>query len=223
MDRGGHAILTRGQQSGAEDGDNNGKGYTGAPGLFQGSSGITPKGVVVNARVTGIGRGDPVTLEFSRQRERMVRTLARITGCVATAEDLAQEAYLRVHDSVGRRPITHVRAFLFQTGRNLAIDHIRARARGDRVREIVAADGIQAGETEFGITAPEARADQLLTLRRLEKVLRRMPVRRRRIFVLHRLHGVGQKEIAARLGVSLSTVEKELRKAVTSCLREVSG
>lgn len=45
-----------------------------------------------------------------------------------------------------------------------------------------------------------------------------MPTRRRQAFLLDRLDGMPQAEIARALGVSLSTVEKDLRAALELCL-----
>ena len=45
----------------------------------------------------------------------------------ATAEDLLQETYLRVTRALSERAIDHLEPFVFQTARNLALDHLRAR------------------------------------------------------------------------------------------------
>lgn len=45
----------------------------------------------------------------------------------STAEDLLQEVWLRVNRAVEERPVNHLKPFIFQTARNLALDHLRAR------------------------------------------------------------------------------------------------
>lgn len=45
----------------------------------------------------------------------------------STAEDLLQETYLRVTRALSERPIDHLEPFVYQTARNLALDHLRAR------------------------------------------------------------------------------------------------
>ena len=45
----------------------------------------------------------------------------------STAEDLLQETYLRVTRALSERPIDHLEPFVYQTARNLALDHLRSR------------------------------------------------------------------------------------------------
>jgi RNA polymerase sigma factor (sigma-70 family) len=71
---------------------------------------------------------------FLDHRETLVHTLFRIVGCRQTAEDLAQEAYIRVMSAAEDQHVTYLKAFLNQTARNLALDHLRkakVRARTD--------------------------------------------------------------------------------------------
>ncbi|WP_311201199.1 sigma factor, partial [Pseudomonas protegens] len=64
---------------------------------------------------------------FLTQRISLLRTLERMVNNHSTAEDLLQETYLRVTRALSERPITHLEPFVFQTARNLALDHLRAR------------------------------------------------------------------------------------------------
>ena len=59
-------------------------------------------------------------------------------------------------------------------------------------------------------TTPERHLTARDELRQVQAALDRMPERRREIVMLRKLEGLSQKEIAARLGVSVSTVEKQL-------------
>lgn len=62
---------------------------------------------------------------FLDHRETLVHTLFRMEGCRQTAEDLAQEAYVRVMGAAESQHVTYLKAFLYQTARNLALDHLR--------------------------------------------------------------------------------------------------
>ena len=64
---------------------------------------------------------------FISQRISLLRTLERMVNNHSTAEDLLQETYLRVSRALGERAIDHLEPFVFQTARNLALDHLRAR------------------------------------------------------------------------------------------------
>ena len=60
---------------------------------------------------------------FLAERPKLVGLINRIVGCRATAEDLAQDAFVRLW---GRKDGEWERGLLFRTGQNLAIDHLRA-------------------------------------------------------------------------------------------------
>ena len=92
---------------------------------------------------------DLLTQIFHTQRRSLIGTLYRMVGCLATAEDLAHDAYLRVSKAARERPVTHLQAFLYQTARNLALDHLRReRIRGGFMSET--ADG-----TTDAVPAPQ--------------------------------------------------------------------
>ena len=63
---------------------------------------------------------------------------------------------------------------------------------------------------------PVDHAERLL--QRLGNALEQLSERQQRIFILSRLHGQGYAEIAAELGVSTSTVQKELKLIMTLCM-----
>ncbi|MEM1385418.1 MAG: sigma factor-like helix-turn-helix DNA-binding protein, partial [Pseudomonadota bacterium] len=57
------------------------------------------------------------------------------------------------------------------------------------------------------------------TIVRIEATLDALPARARAVFLMSRLEGLGHRDIARRLGVSLSTVEKDMAVAVRHCYR----
>lgn len=58
-------------------------------------------------------------------------------------------------------------------------------------------------------------AEQELAL--LVATIRAMPLRRRQVFVLHKIHQLPQAEVAQRMGISIKAVEKHLRLAMQTC------
>lgn len=153
--------------------------------------------------------GDLLKL-FLAERSRLVRAIGRIVGSHATAEDIAQDTYLRLQG----QPVTGSdKGLLFRTARNLAIDHLRA----GKVRTAYAEN---APREEAG---DEPQADQAMIAReefeRFLAALRTLPERTQRVFLLNRLDGMTYKAIAARLKVSVSTVEKDMIRALELCRR----
>lgn len=142
-------------------------------------------------------------------RPDLVRFLARRLGCEATAKDLAQEIWLRLSRVNRGAPNKNPRALLFHIAANLAMDHHRVeRRRVELVAEVQDLLWPQCNEI-----SPERNAMAEQTLIQLNAEVERLPERSREIFRMNRFDGLTQREIADRLGISVTAVEKHLQKA----------
>ncbi|WP_422777247.1 RNA polymerase sigma factor [Pseudomonas mediterranea] len=154
---------------------------------------------------------------FLAQRTPLLRTLERMVNNPSTAEDLLQETYLRVSRALGERTVEHLEPFVFQTARNLARDHLRTR----RMQSRTVLDDVPL-EVVHNVVAPQSSAEDAAhaeqMLERLNVSLQALSPRQQRIFILSRLHGHAYQDIAAALGVSLSTVQKELKLIMAICI-----
>ena len=139
-------------------------------------------------------------------RPELLRFLASRLRCHASAEDVAQEAYLRlsVHASHVRNP----RAFLFEAAANLMRNVVRGKR---RLAAFVQSVEHLAADTDA--RTPERQALAAETLQRVEHAIRNLPPQCGRVFYLHRFEGLTQREIADRLGISTTAVEKSMRRA----------
>ncbi|MGE8096433.1 RNA polymerase sigma factor [Pseudomonas fluorescens] len=154
---------------------------------------------------------------FLAQRVSLLRTLERMVNNHSTAEDLLQETYLRVARALSERAIDHLEPFVFQTARNLALDHLRARRIQSRTMlEDVPLDVVQNIAAPLSSAEDAAHAEQLLE--RLNISLSQLTPRQQQIFILSRLHGHSYLEIAEQLSVSLSTVQKDLKLIMAICV-----
>jgi RNA polymerase sigma factor (sigma-70 family) len=150
---------------------------------------------------------------FHVHRHELTRCLYRIVRCEQAAADLTQETYMRLVNLAQTTSVTYPRALLFRTATNLAIDYLRKgkfeRHTGD-VLEV-------AMEVPSG--APSAER-AVLDKQRLEIFLRAidtLPPRCREAFLLHRVHDCSYRDIAARLEISESAVEKLIMRALLHC------
>nr|WP_189664480.1 sigma-70 family RNA polymerase sigma factor [Pseudomonas marvdashtae] len=147
----------------------------------------------------------------------MLRTLERMVNNPSTAEDLLQETYLRVTRALAERTVDHLEPFVFQTARNLALDHLRAR----RIQSRTVLDDVPL-DVVNSVVAPQSSAEDAAhakqMLERLNVRLQSLSSRQQQIFILSRLHGHSYQDIAERLGVSLSTVQKELKLIMAICM-----
>ncbi len=147
----------------------------------------------------------------------LLRTLQRMVRSHTTAEDLLQETYLRVTRALAERAIDHLEPFVFQTARNLALDHLRAR----RVHSRTIIDDAPISYIHNVVAPDPALEDATHANRLLESLtasLETLSPRQQKIFTLSRLHGVSYLQIAEQLGVSTSTVQKELKLVMTLCM-----
>lgn len=154
---------------------------------------------------------------FLAQRVSLLRTLQRMVNNPSTAEDLLQETYLRVTRALGERAIDHLEPFVFQTARNLALDHLRSRRIQARtLLEDVPPEVVESVAAPLSSAEDAAHAEQLLE--RLNMSLAQLSPRQQQIFILSRLHGHSYQEIAEKLAVSQSTVQKELKLIMAICI-----
>lgn len=157
---------------------------------------------------------------FHSHRASLVWRLFKMVSCKATAEDIAQDAYVRMVSASNRQPVQHLPAFLFQTAHNLAIDHLRHRRRGERIIDPCPSpdhlDSIASTEA-----SPETTAANRQAVEKLTKALDALPERTRQVLLLNRLEGMSYPEIADHLGVSQSTVYKDMQLALSHCMGAV--
>ena len=70
---------------------------------------------------------------------------------------------------------------------------------------------------EWDERSPENIIESTENVQKVEQIIQSLPVLTRQIFIMYRLHGINQKDIAEQMGVSLSTVEKHVKKALSLC------
>lgn len=148
-------------------------------------------------------------------RAQLIRFLES-HGAGDAAEDLFQELWMRVTQRP-TGPVGNPLAYLYRAANNLMVDRYRAE-RQSRVRDQAWTEARGAAQE----MAPDPSAEQVLIAReqlaRMNAALNALGDRASRCFRRFRLDGVSQKEIAVELGVSLSTVESDLRRAYAALL-----
>lgn len=144
---------------------------------------------------------------FLAQREQMESILRRRVGCRAVAADLIQDLFLRFW----KRPsvvLEEPRTYLLRSAHNLAIDYLRSEAVRNRALVDVALE-----QTEPS-TSLEANA---IAEEQIYQALQALPERTRTIFLLSRVYGHTYNEIAKVVGISTSSVEKHMMRALEAC------
>jgi RNA polymerase sigma-70 factor (ECF subfamily) len=136
------------------------------------------------------------------------------------AEDLTQEVFLRMvrslqrTDGDGGERIDNPEAFLFRTAVNLLRDRARrARTFAEHLAEAAHRD------ENIEVRSPERVLQGRQSLRSALTALEELDARTRDVFILHRLEGLKHAEIATLYGVSSSSIEKYMIKALAHLAR----
>lgn len=157
-------------------------------------------------------------------RPALVRFLTARTGSSAAAEDLAQDIWLRLQGLTeeAAQSVRHPQAFLYRMAANLALDASKARRRAG-ARDLEWRRASTAGDVGDAEDAPSAE-DAVWARLKLEKVMaaiERMPPKAAEAFRLHKIGGLSQSEVAERMGVSRSAVEKYISASLKDLLLRV--
>jgi RNA polymerase sigma-70 factor (ECF subfamily) len=167
----------------------------------------------------------PTILETYLANEiALKRYLGRFIKSREAADDLAQEAFLRAFAAEGARVIESPKAFLFKVAKNLALNELTrlstatAEPLGDFEGQEVLEDSSQAAVDDV--------VDSRERIRLLARAIAALPPQCAKVFILRKMQGLSQKEIAARLNISVRTVENHVATGLSRCrayMREHGG
>lgn len=124
-------------------------------------------------------------------------------------DDIIQEAYARLIALDTVEAIRNPRTYAYQTVYSVLVSHAR-RSRVIPFQTVADIDALGAASDE---PSPEHQAVDRDELQHLAEAIAGLPGRAREVFVLRRVHGLAQRDVARRLGLSESTVEKHLGRA----------
>jgi len=151
---------------------------------------------------------------FQTYNDALVRFLSSRLGPHShNADDIAQECFVRL--SRYDKPTissAELRSLLYQIARNIMIDFHR------HGKVVHSSDHVDIDDHE--LISPTPSQEQVLSaqedLKRIERILMKLPTRCREVFVLSRFEEMKYDDIAKRCGISVSMVEKHIAKAMKS-------
>lgn len=124
-------------------------------------------------------------------------------------DDVIQETYARLIMAESVEGVRNPKTYAFQAAYSVLMTHLR---RSKIVSFQAVSDIDQLGATA-GDPSPEQQAADRDELRRLAEAVAGLPGRIREVFTLRRVEGLSQREVAQRLQISESTVEKHMSRA----------
>jgi RNA polymerase sigma-70 factor (ECF subfamily) len=146
--------------------------------------------------------------------ERLLRRVRRFAGHRGNAEDLLQEALMRLEAAAATQKIANREAFVVRAARNLAIDESRKEA----VRGSIGIDALPLSAFADDCPLPDEVMIARERLCLVTNAIANMPERTRDIFLMHRLDEMTYREIAATIGISVSAVEKHIARAAMALM-----
>ncbi|GBQ99344.1 DNA-directed RNA polymerase sigma-70 factor [Gluconacetobacter liquefaciens] len=151
---------------------------------------------------------------YLSHRARFVEVAAAIVGCRARAEDIVQDAFLKVTTAQRQGiAIQHPLPYLLQAIRRLAIDRLRfGRVRNEEDICNSAIQGLLADPL-----SPESHAESREALAIVERALATLPARTRLAFEMKRLGGCKLREIAETLDISIVRAAQLINDAMAAC------
>lgn len=158
---------------------------------------------------------DTIANLFMALRSTLSRAVSRLVP-PKEVEDIVQETYVRVCQVETPEQIQFPRSFMLRTAQNLALDHLK---RAETRLNISLDD-----ELDLELAGYTTRADE--TFDRVAanqefgffcEAVRQLPLQCRKAFVLKKVYGYSQKEIALNLDISENTVEKHIATGIKRC------
>lgn len=160
---------------------------------------------------TSNDRTERITRLFSEHNDSLVRFLAARLHSVQEAKEVAQEAYVRLLSLDDSGAVSFLRAFLFKTAANLAVDRLRSRNRQRQAMNAGLCDELREAPT------PDHEAAQAEEAEIVRRLIGELPPKCRRAFLLHRIHGEDFAQIAKQMELSERMVRHYVLRAVLYC------
>ncbi|MDE0658927.1 MAG: RNA polymerase sigma factor [Gammaproteobacteria bacterium] len=164
----------------------------------------------------GAGKGKAlsgVSRAFVENHSSIKSFLGRLLTRREDIEDIAQEAYLRAYVAEQSRRIDQPEAYLYRSARNLALTKLTQKSRQmtDLIDDLGPAVVLE-GDTPL---EEQVAAEESLGLHC--EAVAHLPEKCKQVYILRKVYGLTHKEIAERMSLSVSSVEKYMLKGVLAC------
>lgn len=156
----------------------------------------------------------------ARFRMPLLKFFERRTRPDIDREDLVQEVFARLIKRDDLSSVDNVDGYVFQTASSVLTDHLRRRRVRPHDNQVPLEDDDYVSDEAL---SPERVILGKEAIEQLGRALAELPERAQTVFALYHFEEVPQTEIAKRMGVSLSTVEKEIAKTNHFLLKKLKG
>ena len=166
-----------------------------------------------------IKTGDQKALEllFSIYFPRLNDFSRNVVKDDGISQDIVQEVFVKVWEKRAEIESLNIEAFLFRLVRNRCIDYIKhLKVVNNRLQKIhIASKYEELYRIDSVGNEPYVLIEQELKMK-IEKTIQDLPDRCREVFILSRMNGLKNKEIAEKLDINIKNVERHLNRALQS-------
>ncbi len=184
------------------------------------STGPTPGLETIRRLVKRAQDGDAAAFEelVEAYKAKIYNYVLRMLGQAETAEDVAQETFIKAYSSLGSfRGASSFQTWLYRIASNLAIDTMRRRKYRQASYSLDEPLDVSGGQVERdiedGTAGPERQLESAQLQRRVSEAILELSPKLRTVVVLYELQGLSYEEIAAIVGAPLGTVKSRLFNA----------
>lgn len=165
-----------------------------------------------------IKRGDGQAFHclFSRYYRRLLGYAFRFVDDYMVAEDLVQDSFARLWEKREMLESVSLSSLLFTIVRNNCINHLKRQALVD-IHSVDWLENLDGEERLYNLDfCPDVEMTLLYKelMAQIPQVLEQLPPRSREIFLMSRRQGLKNREIAERLAISTTAVEKHIKRAL---------
>ena len=151
-----------------------------------------------------------------KENELIVRRIvAKYRPLKEDVEDLMQETFIKCFAASIKQEILDPKAFILKVAKNVAISEAK-RKRHSITKSIEDMEDLEVYENKQSVSL-ESQVDEQQKLAAFTKVLAELSIECQRVLIMRKIDGLKFKQIATRLDVSVSTVEKRVATALLQC------
>lgn len=128
-------------------------------------------------------------------------------------EDIVQDTFIKTYEAGLKQEIKFERTYMLQTAKNLALNHVSKASE----RKNQSLDDMQSLPSDLTSKSLESQIESKERFLHFCRATDTLSVEVKRVFLLKKVYGMSQRDIADYIGLSQSTVEKHVAKGLLQC------